>query len=103
MSKDKVRIKYPCWSVRTIYDHREMSGVSTAGRGIGPGVTDMWTRRVHICNRAIAGGVHRSLSCGLFAGSLEKGCPTETHKRGETSWARQRLVVVGSTFDASRV
>jgi hypothetical protein len=38
MSEDKVRTKDPCWSVGTIFDPRELSGVSTAGRGIGRGV-----------------------------------------------------------------
>jgi hypothetical protein len=31
MSEDKVRTKDSCWSVGTIYDPRELSGVSTAG------------------------------------------------------------------------
>jgi hypothetical protein len=39
MSVDKVRTKDPCWSVGTIYDPRELLGVSTAGPGIGRGVT----------------------------------------------------------------
>jgi hypothetical protein len=39
MSEDKVRTKDSCWSVRTIYDPRELSGVCTAGTGIGWGVT----------------------------------------------------------------
>ena len=39
MSEDKVRTKDSCWSVRTIYDSRELSGVSTAGPEIGRGVT----------------------------------------------------------------
>jgi hypothetical protein len=39
MSEDKVRTKDPCWSVGAIYDPRELSGVSTAGPGIGRGVT----------------------------------------------------------------
>jgi hypothetical protein len=34
-----VRIIDPCWSVGTIYDHRELPGVCTAGAGIGQGVT----------------------------------------------------------------
>jgi hypothetical protein len=34
MSEDKVRIIDPCWSVGTIYDHRELPGVCTAGAGI---------------------------------------------------------------------
>ena len=31
MSEDKVRTKDSCWSVGTIYDPRELTGVSTAG------------------------------------------------------------------------
>jgi hypothetical protein len=31
--------KDPCWSVRAIYDPRELSGASTASPGIGRGVT----------------------------------------------------------------
>jgi hypothetical protein len=29
-----VRIKDPCWSVETIYDPRELPGVSTVGPGV---------------------------------------------------------------------
>jgi hypothetical protein len=32
--------KRPCWYVGTIYDPRELRGVSTAGPGIGRGVTE---------------------------------------------------------------
>jgi hypothetical protein len=39
MSEDKVHTKDSCWSVGTIYDPRELLGVSTAGPGIGRGVT----------------------------------------------------------------
>jgi hypothetical protein len=39
MSEDKVRTKDSCWSVGTIYDPRELPGVSTAVPGIGWGVT----------------------------------------------------------------
>jgi hypothetical protein len=34
-----VRTKDLCWSIETIYDPRELPGVSTAGPGIGQGVT----------------------------------------------------------------
>jgi hypothetical protein len=34
-----VRTKDSCWSVGTIYDPRELPGVSTADPGIGRGVT----------------------------------------------------------------
>jgi hypothetical protein len=34
-----VRTKDTCWSVGTIYDPRELTGVSTVGPGIGQGVT----------------------------------------------------------------
>jgi hypothetical protein len=36
-----VRTKDSCSSVRTIYDPRELPGVSTAGPGIGRGVTPL--------------------------------------------------------------
>jgi hypothetical protein len=39
MSEDKVRTKDLCWSMGMIYDPRELPGVSTAGLGIGRGVT----------------------------------------------------------------
>jgi hypothetical protein len=39
MSEDKVCTKDPCWTVGIIYDPRELPGVSTAGLGIGRGVT----------------------------------------------------------------
>jgi hypothetical protein len=39
MSEDKVCTKYSCWYVGTIYDPRELLGVSIAGPGIGHGVT----------------------------------------------------------------
>jgi hypothetical protein len=39
MSEDKVRTKDSCWSVGTIYDPRELPGVSIIGPGIGRGVT----------------------------------------------------------------
>jgi hypothetical protein len=35
-----VRTKDSCWTVGTIYDPRELPGVSTAGLGIGWGVTN---------------------------------------------------------------
>jgi hypothetical protein len=40
MSEDKVRTKDSCWSVGTIYDPRELLGVSTVGPRIGRGVTE---------------------------------------------------------------
>jgi hypothetical protein len=41
MSEDKVRTKDSCRSMGTIYDPSELPGVSTAGLGIGRGVTLM--------------------------------------------------------------
>jgi hypothetical protein len=38
MSEDKVCAKDSCWSVGTIYDPRELPGVSTTGPRIGWGV-----------------------------------------------------------------
>jgi hypothetical protein len=37
-----MRTKDSCWSVETIYDPRELLGVSTAGPGIGQGVTGLY-------------------------------------------------------------
>jgi hypothetical protein len=34
MSEDKVSTKDSCWSMRTIYDPRELLGVSIAGLGV---------------------------------------------------------------------
>jgi hypothetical protein len=34
MSEDKVRTKDPCWPMGTIYDPRELPGVSTADPGM---------------------------------------------------------------------
>jgi hypothetical protein len=39
MSEDKVRTKDSCWFVGTIYDLRELPGVSMTGPGIGRRVT----------------------------------------------------------------
>jgi hypothetical protein len=39
-----VRTKDSCWSVGTIYDPRELPGVSTADPGIGQGVTGFASR-----------------------------------------------------------
>jgi hypothetical protein len=39
MSEDKVCTKDLCWSVGTIYDPRELPGVSITDPGIGRGVT----------------------------------------------------------------
>jgi hypothetical protein len=54
MSEGKVRTKDSCWSVGTIYDPRELPGVSIAGLGIGRGVTKEkgkapMTNSVHFC------------------------------------------------------
>jgi hypothetical protein len=43
MSEDKVCTKDLCWSVGTIYDPRDLLGVSTTGPGIGRGVTNSMT------------------------------------------------------------
>jgi hypothetical protein len=39
ISEDKVCRKDPCWSVGTIYDPRELPGVSNVGPRIRRGVT----------------------------------------------------------------
>jgi hypothetical protein len=47
MSEDKLRTKDPCWSVGTIYDTRELPGVSTADPRIGRGVTSGIRANLH--------------------------------------------------------
>jgi hypothetical protein len=42
MSEEKVRTKDSCWSVGITYDPSELPGVSTAGPGIGWGVTPLY-------------------------------------------------------------
>jgi hypothetical protein len=61
MSEDKVRTKDSCWSVGTIYDPRELPGVSTTGLGIGRGVTKdlKGVQRVMGCLAALS----RFISC----------------------------------------
>jgi hypothetical protein len=46
MSEDKVCTKELCWSVGTIYDSKEIPGVSTAGPGIGRGVTAYYSPNI---------------------------------------------------------
>jgi hypothetical protein len=46
MSEDKVRTKDLCWSLGTIYDLRELPGVSTGPR-IGRGVTTVALEEGH--------------------------------------------------------
>jgi hypothetical protein len=66
MSEDKVRTKDLCWPVETIYDHKELPGVSTVDSGIGWGVTSgiradprgfmgVWARGSGIWRRAHVG------------------------------------------------
>jgi hypothetical protein len=38
MSEDKVGTKDSCWPMGTIYDSRELIGVSTVGTDIGRGI-----------------------------------------------------------------
>jgi hypothetical protein len=49
-----VRTKDSCWSVGTIYDPRELPGVSTTGPGIRRGVT----RRAVLKRRETSGNLH---------------------------------------------
>jgi hypothetical protein len=43
MSEDKVRTKDSCWSMGTIYDPKELLGVSTTG----PGLDEVYTSENH--------------------------------------------------------
>jgi hypothetical protein len=49
MSEDKVRTKYSYWSVGTIYDPRELPGVSIVGQGLDGVLQFGW---VHSATRA---------------------------------------------------
>jgi hypothetical protein len=50
MSEDKLRTKDSCWSMRTIYDPRELPGVSTVGPGLN-GVLQTSPLILHGLNR----------------------------------------------------
>ena len=54
MSEDKVRTKDSCWSVGTIYDPRELPGVSTAGPGVD-GVLQVVSEPTLAVSRACVG------------------------------------------------
>jgi hypothetical protein len=58
ISEDKVRTKDSCWSVGTIYDPRELPGVSIIGPGIGRGVTARHAPRATTRARAWVLGRH---------------------------------------------
>jgi hypothetical protein len=53
-SEDKVHTKDPCWSVGTIYDPRELPGVSTAGPGVD-GVLQVVSELTLMVSRACMG------------------------------------------------
>jgi hypothetical protein len=61
--------KDSCWSVATIYDPRELPGVSTAGPGIGRGVTDA-VRMIKLlnCNKNIVLTLNAEIVVGRIAG-----------------------------------
>jgi hypothetical protein len=64
MSEDKVCTKDSCWSVGTIYDPRELPRVSTAGPGIGRGVTlEPRPKGVRTRNLATQTKTFRSRAC----------------------------------------
>jgi hypothetical protein len=54
ISEDKERTKDLCWSVGTIYDPRELPGVSTASPGVG-GVLQMVSKPALTVSRACVG------------------------------------------------
>jgi hypothetical protein len=86
MSEDKVRTKDSCWSVETIYDPCELPGVSTAGPGIGRGVTTRkWPRNG---NGAGLGGVEQ----------LTWRAPKVNDRTKD--WARAGKIVVGPGVSA---
>jgi hypothetical protein len=54
MSEDKVPTKYMCWSMGTIYDPRELLGVSTTGAGVD-GVLQVVLEPTFTVSRACVG------------------------------------------------
>jgi hypothetical protein len=60
-----VRTKDSCWSVGTIYDPRELPGVSTAGPGIGRGVTRTSVKQILVSHSSFACDLFFTLSLGL--------------------------------------
>jgi hypothetical protein len=55
MSEDKVCTKDSCWSMGTIYDPRELPGVSTTNQGIGWGGTSVVSEPILEVSRACVG------------------------------------------------
>jgi hypothetical protein len=67
-----VRTKDSCWSVGTIYDPRELPGVSTAGPVIGRGVTMEWEAESPFSRGESSSNAYSSayISHALHQGSL---------------------------------
>jgi hypothetical protein len=90
MSKDKVRIKDLFWSVGTIYDTRELPGVSITGPGVD-GVLQVVSEPTLAVSRAVWLGVQVYGVCG--PGVVTHGMAyddtrhTNVAKRGD-SWIR---------------
>jgi hypothetical protein len=72
-----VRTKDLCWSVGTIYDPRELPGVSTAGPGIGRGVTQ---GQRHASRQPASAGARQEAASRRASGAGEK----ETERREES-------------------
>jgi hypothetical protein len=54
ISEDKLHTKDSCWSVGTIYDPRELPGVSTIGSGVD-GVLQVVSEPTLVVSRACVG------------------------------------------------
>jgi hypothetical protein len=79
-----VRTKDSCWSLGTIYDHRELSGVSTAGPEIRQGVTS----GIRASPRGFTGmcglgvRVYSAWHMWVWSGHMTWHMMTQTHRRG---------------------
>jgi hypothetical protein len=103
--EDKVCTKDPCWSVGTIYDPRELWEVSTAGPGIGRGVTESGGGQGSQVSYQNQGDVHANCGVAWAQGSsaLQRGI-TRSHL--STTWSKRICyagpLVSGGTEELAR-
>jgi len=82
-----VRTKDSCWSVGTIYDPRELPGVSTTGPGIGRGVTS----GIRAASRGFTG------VCGLGGSGIWRMAHVGLETLDIQTWPREEVPGLGLT------
>jgi hypothetical protein len=92
MSEDKVCTKDLCWSVGTIYDPRELLGLSTAGPEIRHGVTT--GRPYRLCRKSLAVTLRWGL-CQQKQGALSCRVEMSPFLRNHRAGCRQAGVGCG--------